>query len=174
MIRKVKMNHEDRDYLLDRLSEILRDNRYARNEDEICNSLLKYIEEEIPNSMSPFDIEAAKTGKPVCTRDGGKARIICFDAKGDKPIIALIEYEIDERPCNYFANGRFYSNPNENNDADLMMLPEKSSGWVNIVKEALSDDRVVLGRIFDSYEDAFMSGEANERYIATVKIEWTE
>ena len=42
-------------------------------------------------TLKPFDLEAAKLGKPVCTRDGRKARIICFDAKGDKPIIALVE-----------------------------------------------------------------------------------
>ena len=42
-------------------------------------------------TLKEFNLEAAKSGKPVCTRDGRKARIICFDAKGDKPIIALVE-----------------------------------------------------------------------------------
>ena len=32
-------------------------------------------------NLKPFNLEAAKQGKPVCTRDGRKARIICFDAK---------------------------------------------------------------------------------------------
>ena len=41
-------------------------------------------------NLRPFDLEAAKAGKPVCTRDGRKARIICFDAKCNKPIVALI------------------------------------------------------------------------------------
>lgn len=41
-------------------------------------------------NLKPFDLEAAKQGKPVCTRDGRKARIICFDAKGNNPIVALI------------------------------------------------------------------------------------
>lgn len=41
-------------------------------------------------NLKPFDLEAAKAGKPVCTRDGRKARIICFDAKCNKPIVALI------------------------------------------------------------------------------------
>lgn len=30
-------------------------------------------------NLRPFDLEAAKAGKPVCTRDGRKVRIICFD-----------------------------------------------------------------------------------------------
>lgn len=42
------------------------------------------------SNLKPFDLEAAKAGKPVCTRDGRKARIICFDAKCNKPIVALI------------------------------------------------------------------------------------
>ena len=33
------------------------------------------------SNLKPFDFEAAKAGKPVCTRDGRKVRIICFDAK---------------------------------------------------------------------------------------------
>ena len=37
--------------------------------------------EEKKLNLKEFDLEAAKAGKPVCTRDGRKARIICFDAK---------------------------------------------------------------------------------------------
>ena len=45
------------------------------------------------NKYKPFNLEEAKAGKSVCTRDGRKARIIYFDAKilSDYPIIALIE-----------------------------------------------------------------------------------
>ena len=46
--------------------------------------------EENKLNLKPFNLEAAKDGKPVCTRDGRKARIICFDAKRTHPIIALI------------------------------------------------------------------------------------
>lgn len=43
------------------------------------------------NKFKPFDLEQAKAGKPVCTRDGRKARIICFDLKnGNHPIVAVI------------------------------------------------------------------------------------
>lgn len=54
----------------------------------------KNIEQVINmQKMKPFDLEAAKAGKPVCTRDGIKARIICFDVinKSNYPIIALLE-----------------------------------------------------------------------------------
>lgn len=34
--------------------------------------------EKIGKNLKEFDLEAAKSGKPVCTRDGRKARIICL------------------------------------------------------------------------------------------------
>ena len=46
--------------------------------------------EENKLNLKPFDIQKAREGKPVCTRDGRKARIICFNRKGDMPITALI------------------------------------------------------------------------------------
>ena len=122
------------------------------------------------SNLKPFDLNAAKAGKPVCTRDGRKARIICFDAKGDKPIIALVEVGTAETPNNYPIDGKAVSAKEAS--CDLMMLSEKKEGWVNVAKEPLGDDEVVLGYIFNSYEDAVRSGKANERYVATVRIEW--
>lgn len=45
--------------------------------------------------MKQFNLEEAKSGNPVCIRDGNDARIICFDAKTrcDKPIVALILFD---------------------------------------------------------------------------------
>lgn len=43
--------------------------------------------------MKDFDLQAAKKGAPVCTRDGHKARIVCFDIRNnDFPIVAVIDY----------------------------------------------------------------------------------
>ena len=130
--------------------------------------------EENKLNLKPFDLEKAKAGKPVCTRDGRKARIICFDAKGDKPIIALVEMGTAETPNNYPIDGKAVSA--KETSCDLMMLPEKHEGWVNICKDVKDDDRVVLGRIFESREDAVESAPNNDRYItiATVRIEWEE
>lgn len=124
-------------------------------------------------NLKPFDLEAAKAGKPVCTRDGRKARIICLDSNGGRPIVALVTECDDEEeiPYKYHCDG-FYNCQSIPSDNDLMMLPEKKEGWVNVAKEPLGDDEVVLGYIFNSYEDAVRSGKANERYVATVRIEW--
>lgn len=34
--------------------------------------------------MKPFDLEKAKAGAPLCTREGFRARIVCFDANNDR------------------------------------------------------------------------------------------
>lgn len=59
--------------------------------------------------MRNFDINEAKAGKPVCTRGGRKARIVCFDARNDQPIVALIE-DADNRfeiAYNYDIHGKW-------------------------------------------------------------------
>ena len=43
--------------------------------------------------MKPFDLEAAKRGAAVCTRDGSCVRIVCTDCRGEDPIVALVDYE---------------------------------------------------------------------------------
>ena len=64
--------------------------------------------EEKKLNLKPFDLEAAKAGKPVCTRDGRKARIICFDTinKGNYPIIALLEDKGCEAIFYYNKDGK--------------------------------------------------------------------
>ena len=124
-------------------------------------------------SLKPFDIEAAKAGKPVCTRDGRKARIICFDAKGDKPIIALVEMGTAETPNNYNIDGKAISAKEAS--CDLMMLTEKKEGWVNVYNS--------LGVItlshnpFDTKEEALealKSASGRAYCVDTIKIEWEE
>ena len=124
------------------------------------------------NKYKPFNLEEAKAGKPVCTRDGRKARIICFDAKGDPcPIIALVEENGIESAYHYDKNGQ---NAYNKSKLDLMMLPEKKSGQVNIVIE--SNGRPHMGRdIFQSKEEAEDAIKAfSSKLIDTIKIEWYE
>lgn len=60
--------------------------------------------------MKPFDLEKAKAGAPLCTREGFRARIICFDANNDRfPIVALLEGDDGkEYPVSFTKKGRFY------------------------------------------------------------------
>lgn len=129
--------------------------------------------EEKKLSLKPFDLEAAKAGKPVCTRDGRKARIICFDAKRKdrKNIIALVpskEYSGVEDLITYPNNGNYYGG--HENDGDLMMLPEKKDGWINLCKNNYGDTLAV--GVFPSREEAVSNCPPS--YLGTIKIEWEE
>ena len=129
-------------------------------------------------NLKPFDIEAAKAGKPVCTRDGRKARIICFDKVGDFPIVALTDdRDYKEDGVNlYDINGK-----GSNECFDLMMLPEKKDGWINIYN-ADTTFYYVDGRVFETKDEAVQEAkeevekgqrEKNE-YIDTIRVEWEE
>lgn len=62
--------------------------------------------------MKPFDLEATKKGARVCTRDGQKARILCYDSGGvgynevPMPIIAEVFSERGSSAFSYRETGR--------------------------------------------------------------------
>lgn len=134
--------------------------------------------EEKKSNLKPFSLEAAKAGKPVCTRDGRKARIICFNAKRDAPIIALVTTNYGkEIAFDYSLDG--LSANSENEDNDLMMLREKHEGWVNIYKS--DNGTYYTGAIFNEKNDALVNTAEIEittgiprDCIDTVKISWEE
>lgn len=130
--------------------------------------------EKIGQNLKPFDLEAAKAGKPVCTRDGRKTRIVCSDVKGsDTPIIALVANgEGNENTFLFYEDGRIYND--RDSDFDLMMLPEKHEGWINMCKS--TNGKYFSNKIYDTKEQALegkKNGWVNE-HVDTVKIEWEE
>lgn len=140
--------------------------------------------EEKKLNLKPFDLEAAKAGKPVCTRDGRKARIICFDRHGeDCPIIALVVDSKNaecEEVIDYTLDGICNENIINHNKYDLMMLPEKKEGWVNIYnrnrpRTSSENCYIMTGvSVFETKEGAISYIDKDKEYIDTVKIEWEE
>lgn len=124
--------------------------------------------EEKKLNLKPFDLEAAKAGKPVCTRDGRKARIISFDRHGeDCPIIALVVDSKNaecEEVIDYTLDGICNENIINHNKYDLMMLPQKKEGWIIIHKEA----------IYDKETAEKIARETTANVIRIQKIEWEE
>ena len=55
--------------------------------------------------MKPFDLKAAKEGAPVMTMHGHRAKILCFDKKGELPVVATIDFEDHEMVYDYFEDG---------------------------------------------------------------------
>ena len=119
--------------------------------------------------MKPFNLEEAKAGNPVCTRDGRKARIICFDRNDLYPIVALIECEDGKEIIGaYSKEGQ--TEIYEIKGTDLMMLPEKKEGWVNIDKGG--SGKITISSPYSTKEEAIHND--NETTIDTIKISWEE
>ena len=118
--------------------------------------------------MKAFSLEEyiKNPNRKVVTRNGRSARIICTDAKGNYPIVVLIEEGGYDNALSYTKDGKLYVG--ETNDYDLFFATEKHEGWVNVYRDF---DDVMCGSVFATEEDAKCNAKTA---IATVKIEWEE
>lgn len=150
-IKQNKENMEEREYS----EEDMKNNprfKHHKNIEQVINM----------QKMKPFDLEAAKAGKPVCTRDGRKARIICFDLNNKNfPIVAIINCDTEENAYQYDIDGVC---DEHDNNLNLMMSPEKKEGWIIIHKEA----------IYDKETAEKIARETTANVIKIQKIEWEE
>ena len=161
---------------------LLPDNCYPIGKDNLVEIEIKQNKEDMEENklnLKPFDIQKAREGKPVCTRDGRKARIICFDRDWDMHIVALVSDPLGESVHYYLSNGKV--DFDKQNDEDLMMLPEKKEGWINIYN-ADTTFYYADGRVFETKDEAVQEAkeevekeqrEKNE-YIDTIRVEWEE
>ena len=118
--------------------------------------------------MKAFSLEEyiKNPNRKVVTRNGRSARIICTDAKGNYPIVVLIEEGGYDNALSYTKDGKLYVG--ETNDYDLFFALEKHEGWVNVYRDF---DDMMCGSVFATEEDAKCKAKTA---IATVKIEWEE
>lgn len=127
--------------------------------------------------MKEFDLAKAKSGAPVCTREGRPVRIICWDADitwGDHkyPIVAIISD--GNKVCantieSYDEGGACMAS--EECPEDLMMAPVKHEGWVLIDHEGPH----CIAHIYDTREEAEEDAEREIiAYSAIAHIEWEE
>lgn len=127
--------------------------------------------------MKQFNLKSyIANPRKVMTKDGRNARILCVDAKGDYPVVALIpdgegEYKRDS-PEAYTEDGYNYSG--RISYLDLFFVPEIHEGWANVFGGADGNSYVGDSRIFKSKEEAEKEGKKWKDYIATVRIEWEE
>lgn len=136
--------------------------------------------------MKEFDIEAAKNGAPVQTRDGKTVRIICWDKKDSfYPIVALYGEDGKEWVETYTLNGKcdlIYDNPR-----DLVMAQDKETDRKTVLqrlhdrakKMAYSEELIqyegVSLKADNSFEFGYMVGAYQQAEIEIDKAcEWLE
>lgn len=99
--------------------------------------------------MVKFNLERAKAGDPVETRSGKKVRILCFDRKGDYPIVALIDdddREVEEIES-FTLEGTLTSLGSVTN-RDLVMAPKAIVKYVVVYRDGSVSDPL------DTYKEA--------------------
>ena len=121
--------------------------------------------------MKPFNLEEylKNPSRKIVTRSGKTVKkILCTDARGDYPIIALVDWGNHDIPLSFTKDGKFF--PDKTFVHDLFFVSEKNERWVNLYKDN--------GGIYASM-DTFKTKEEAEALscrtcIATVKVEWEE
>ena len=122
--------------------------------------------------MKPFNLEEylANPNRKVITRDGRNVRISCTDAKGDCPIVGLVDCNDTEIPLVFTEKGRIGVNCCDD-PMDLFFDSEKHEGWVNIYEYGRGK-YITSEIVYTKKEDAIMG--KNKSYLTTIKIEWEE
>lgn len=127
--------------------------------------------------MKPFNLEEylKNPSLKIVTREGKDARIICTNAKGKYPIVALIKSQNNEYPSVFTNKGKYVLHIQ--NPDDLFFASEKHEGWINIFRG--KDSPFTGNIIFASKEEAEESGRhccgfTKDLYITSGKVEWEE
>lgn len=123
----------------------------------------------------PFDVELAKkitSGEVegrIVTRDDKSVRIVCFDAKQDDSIVALISYDNIEQVKSYAKDGLVFQEGTS--PIDLMLeVPEEKPKC-----EFKPFDKVLVRDLFFKvwYNDIFSFVDKNGRYMCIGNV-WDE
>ena len=120
--------------------------------------------------MKPFNLEEAKAGKPVQTRDGRDVEILRFDLRDDYPIAAIIKHEDEDELISLTNMGtEYYSGIGLNKGNDLFMKSEKKEGWVIMFKGG-----TLNFNIYNTKQEAETTGKKHADFVTVAKIEWEE
>jgi hypothetical protein len=87
--------------------------------------------------VKPFDLEAAKAGKPLITRNGQRARFVAYvpEAREDFRVIAHVHTDNSStlyHECGLYMRG-------EESPDDLFMAPETRTVYANIFRGGTCD-----------------------------------
>ena len=119
--------------------------------------------------MKPFNLEAAKAGAPVCTRDGRAVRFLCFDRENDRyPIVGLIRNlsnSYEDVVC-WSTKGHY---------VDLLMASIKREGWIRVYKHKVSNLNRTGCSIYTNHQEALeVPPGCDWEVVDVIPINWEE
>lgn len=94
--------------------------------------------------LRPFTKPEVKTfdpNKPYCRRDGKPARIVCKDKKGSYPYVVLTSHYDTGDEYSYYTDSKGVAIPAFSSSYDLINIPEKIEGWVNVYPEIIYNSK---------------------------------
>ena len=101
--------------------------------------------------MKPFDLEAAKRGEPIVTRDGREAKFIAHVPElGNLPLVVMIENTLTQLQ----EDGSWVGDCKSS--YDIFMAPKKRTVWVNFYPSV--DNEPPLAMTHKSQEKANRDG----------------
>lgn len=128
--------------------------------------------------MKPFNLEEAKAGKPVCTRDGRSARVVDYDYNPNKgaPILAVMPRPDGTANSvhSYSATGKFTGIGDGTSGLDLFMAPVQRTVWVNLYKASEAKVGMVSGGLYASEQEAVLIAGESPSYVGTFPITYEE
>jgi hypothetical protein len=99
--------------------------------------------------------------KPVQTRDGSKARILCTDCKDALgTIVALVTADDGSESMGQFGDTGRKKHSCSALPGDLVNIPEKLTGWINIFYSQIHNTQQIAAAM-----------HSHERPIACIKVE---
>lgn len=117
--------------------------------------------------MEPFDLEKAKNGDAICTRDGKEARLLEVVKNDTYPVIAVyLNDDGNEYVESYTLEGRAALCGESESD---LMMNTSNAGYINIFKNGLCS-----GRIWPTRAKAEANIGRAKEFIATVRVEWED
>ena len=132
--------------------------------------------------MKPFNLEAAKAGKPIVTRDGRPVQFIAYvkDASSFDKLIVLVPQRLNVDYPNSILrfpdSGRY--NDNIDNKYDLFMAPVKTKYWANVWRDCgVNMPGIFVGKSFKTEQEMLnnkCSLNGTYKYIKTLFFEIEE
>lgn len=119
--------------------------------------------------MRKFDLEAAKRGEPIQTRDGRPVKFIAHVPEVMESHRVIVQYE--ELVALRFEDGRSFSD--RQCGLDLCMAPRKRTVWVNVYYQRPCDWPVSLPTsVWDTKKDADEAASGNGNLIRIGNRAW--
>lgn len=127
--------------------------------------------------MKPFNLEKAKAGAKVVTRNGLEARILAFDIDDKQPLAVAIRCGCIEALSQHSPDGRCYPDGDDSpHGRDLFMAPVKVVKWTAVYDSSESEvkSREVLCELFDTPEQVMEHNKGSVNHLAIARVEWEE